>query len=153
MVDVASASSRKLFKIMDKFAISKAVDQVYRWIESQGIDHTCAGCGNCCNFTKYDHLLFVTSVELTHFAEAIGPENIKPMQNGICPYMAEGKCTVYKSRFAGCRIFQCKGNDEQQSEVMEKALAKLKQIGEEFGVDYLYMDLTRGLECLIKKCL
>jgi Fe-S-cluster containining protein len=130
---------------MDKTAISKAVEEVYAWIDSQGIDHTCSGCGDCCNFTEYDHRLFVTGVELTHFAEAMGTESIKPMQNGICPYMTDGKCTVYKSRFAGCRIFQCKGNDDQQGEVMEAALVKLKQIGEEFGVDYLYLDLARGL--------
>lgn len=135
---------------MDNVAISKAVDEVYRWIESQGIEHTCTGCGDCCNFTEFDHLLFVTSVELIHFAESIGRKNIKPMQNGICPYMEQGKCTVYKSRFAGCRIFQCKGSDEQQGEVMEKALAKLKQIGEEFGVDYSYTNLARGLESLIE---
>jgi len=133
---------------MDNIAISKAVENVYEWIESQGIDHTCTGCGDCCNFTEFDHLLFVTGVELVHFAESIGRENIKPMQNGICPYMTNGKCTVYKNRFAGCRIFQCKGDDEQQGEVMEKALAKLKQIGEKFGVDYSYMDLARGLESL-----
>ncbi|MCF7956239.1 MAG: YkgJ family cysteine cluster protein [Phycisphaerae bacterium] len=133
---------------MVKSEISKAVEEVYDWIESQGIDHTCTGCGDCCNFTEYDHLLFVTGVELIHFAEAIGRENIKAMPNGICPYMTDGKCTVYKSRFAGCRIFQCKGNDEQQGEVMEKALAKLKLIGEKFGVDYSYIDLARGLESL-----
>ena len=130
---------------MDNISISKAVEEVYLWIGSQGIEHACDGCGDCCNFTEFDHLLFVTGVELIHFAEAIGSENIKPMQNGICPYLTEGKCTVYKSRFAGCRIFQCKGNDNQQSEVMEKALAKLKQIGEEFGIDYSYTDLARGL--------
>ena len=123
---------------MIKSDLSKAVEEVYQWIESQGIEHTCAGCGDCCNFTEFDHLLFVTGVELTHFAETIGPENIKPMQNGICPYMKDGKCTVYASRFAGCRIFQCKGDDAQQGEVMEKALAKLKDIGERFGVDYLF---------------
>jgi len=128
--------------------ISKAVENVYEWIDSQRIDHTCTGCGDCCNFTKYDHLLFVTGVELTHFAEAIGTENVKPMQNGICPYMSDGKCTVYKSRFAGCRIFQCKGNDDQQGEVMEKALTKLKKIGDEFEADYSYMDLSKGLEKL-----
>lgn len=133
---------------MDKVEISKAVEDVYRWIESQGIDHTCTGCGDCCNFTEFDHRLYVTNVELIHFAENVGPENIKPMNNGICPYMSDGKCTVYNSRFAGCRIFQCKGSDEKQGEVMEKALAKLKQIGEDFGVDYLYADLARGLASL-----
>jgi len=133
---------------MDNISISKAVDQVYLWIESQGIEHACTGCGDCCNFTEFDHLLFVTAVELIHFANAIGPENIKPMKNGICPYRVDNKCTVYKNRFAGCRIFQCKGSDEKQSEVMEQTLAKLKLIGEEFGVDYSYMDLARGLDSI-----
>jgi len=135
---------------MNKTAISQAVDQVYRWIEEQGIEHTCTGCGDCCNFTEFDHLLFVTGVELIHFAHSIGTENIKSMNDGVCPYRVDNKCSIYEYRFAGCRIFQCKGSDEQQGEVMEKALVKLKQIGEKFGVDYSYMDLARGLDSLHK---
>ena len=134
---------------MNNTAISNAVEEIYRWIESQGIEHICTGCGDCCNFTDYDHLLFVTGVELIHFAETVGTENIKPMRNGICPYRVDNKCTVYKSRFAGCRIFQCKGDNEKQGEVMENALAKFKKTGEEFGVNYSYTDLARGLQILI----
>ena len=130
--------------------ISNAVEEVYRWIDSQGIEHTCSGCGECCNFTEFDHLLFVTAVELIHFVNKVGPDNIKPMKDGICPYRVDSKCTVYENRFAGCRIFQCKGDEEKQSEVMEKALEKFKQIGENYEIDYSYLDLKRGLDSIKK---
>ena len=66
---------------MSDLDIAKQVETVYKWIDAQGIEHTCAGCGDCCNFTQYDHLLFVTGVELIHFAHAIGKENIKPKKS------------------------------------------------------------------------
>jgi len=128
--------------------IVKAVEGVYLWIDSQGIEHVCAGCGDCCNFSQYDHLLFVTGVELLHFRESVGEGNLKSMDDGVCPYMVDGKCSVYSYRFAGCRIFQCKGNDDLQGEVMEKALAMFKEIGKRFRVSYLYVDLAKGLASL-----
>ena len=135
---------------MDNISISKAVEEVYLWIESQGIEHACTGCGDCCNFTEYDHLLFVTGVELIHFADSVGKENIKPMKNGICPYREEGKCTVYTNRFAGCRIFSCRGDGDLHSQLTGKALAQLKSIHQSFAIGYKYVDLATGLKNITK---
>lgn len=130
---------------MARSEISKVVEEVYRWIDAHGIAHTCTGCGDCCNFTEYDHLLFVTGVELIHFAEAMGEGDIKPMENGICPYREDGKCTVYENRFAGCRIFSCRGDADFQSLLTEKALTKLRSIHQTFAIGYKYVDLAAGL--------
>ena len=71
--------------------------------------------------------------------------NVKPMPNGVCPYLHEGKCTVHPFRFAGCRIFLCTGDTDLQSRLSEEALEKLKEICEKFDVDYSYTYLKNAL--------
>jgi len=91
----------------------------------------------------------------------IGAEGIKPMLTSRgstplttrCPYNIDGKCSVYKYRFVGCRIFYCKGDSathladkkDFQSRLSESALKKFKSLCEEFGIDYHYADLATAL--------
>ena len=127
--------------------ICAAVQQVYDFIDSQtaALENSCTACGKCCDFENFDHKLFVTSTELIYFANRIAPEKIKPMQNGICPYNENGKCTVYENRFAGCRIFSCKTSKDFQSTLTEKTLSKLKSICKDFQIPYRYLDLKTAL--------
>ena len=132
--------------------ITSAVADLYGWIDKKTAGKTpCDGCGDCCNFEKYDHRLFVTAPELAYLKNTLGAQTIKKMQNGICPYQQNNKCTIHKHRFAGCRIFSCKSDTDFQSPLTEEALAKLKSIGTKFDLPYRYMDLATGLNSLAKK--
>ncbi len=126
------------------------VATLYQWIDAQlGQDESragrCSTCGACCNFTAYDHLLFVTPPELIYLAEKLGAESLKQMTSGPCPYQEATKCTVHSHRFAGCRIFCCGGDAEFQSELTEATLKRLKAICEQFQVPYRYADLATAL--------
>jgi len=127
--------------------IAGAVGQVYDWIDSQTgqTASQCDACGKCCDFENYDHRLFVTSPELIYFAAKIDPDKIKPMPAGRCPYNIDGKCTVYPYRFAGCRIFYCKGDKEIQNQLSEQVAEKFKDICEKSGLPYRYTDLPDAL--------
>jgi Fe-S-cluster containining protein len=135
----------------------------------------CDACGKCCNFGTFDHRLFVTTPELLYLAANLGgvltaetAESAEKNKNKIkrsdntknlgvlcelsgkrkmsrCPYNIKGKCTVYKFRFAGCRIFCCKGDADFQSGLSEMALKKFKSICEEFQIPYRYIDLEVAL--------
>jgi Fe-S-cluster containining protein len=65
---------------------------------------------------------------------------------GRCWYQVENKCTVYAHRFAGCRIFCCKGDTRFQSDLTEAVIKKFKAICEEFKVSYRYVDLPTALQ-------
>jgi len=106
----------------------------------------CRSCGKCCNFAEFDHRLYVTPVEIDYLAFHIGAENIKPMQNGICPYNIEGKCSVYEWRFAGCRVFSCRGDKDFQSLVTESVLKELKGLCIKFNIPYRYLELPEALK-------
>jgi hypothetical protein len=129
--------------------ISK-VAEIYNALDLQIRQHAsaagrCETCGRCCDFDAFDHRLFVTAPELMYLSANIGIENIKPMSSGKCPYNVDGKCTIYKYRFAGCRIFCCKADKDFQSRLSESALGKFKSLCEEFDVPYRYTDLPTAL--------
>ena len=130
---------------MNKAAIAASVQEVYNWIDQEIANNTatCDVCGKCCDFEAYDHRLYVTSPEMIHFIANV--QNVKPMPNGYCPYLHEGKCAVHSFRFAGCRIFLCTGDTDPQSSLSEQALEKLKEICEKFELDYYYADLKTAL--------
>jgi Fe-S-cluster containining protein len=128
----------------------REVAEVYNWLDSQireniALAGVCDACGKCCDFKGFDHRLFVTTPELIYLAEKLDTKNIKPMITSRCPYNADGKCTVYKFRFAGCRIFCCKGDADFQSGLSEMALKKFKSICKQFQIPYRYIDLEVAL--------
>jgi len=130
------------------------VAEIYRWLdslicESAGPAGLCTACGKCCDFDSFDHRLFVTTPELMYLAANLGAENIRPMPTGRCPYNKADKCAIYDYRFAGCRIFCCKGNGDFQSRLSESTLKKLKSICTEFQIPYRYSDLASALNSFV----
>ncbi|UCF16672.1 MAG: hypothetical protein JSW59_04250, partial [Phycisphaerales bacterium] len=87
----------------------------------------------------------VTPPELIYLTARLGAENIKAMPSGRCPYYVDDKCGIYQHRFAGCRIFCCKGGADFQSELSESVLTRLKSICTEFEIPYRYLDLATAL--------
>ncbi|MCI0499028.1 MAG: hypothetical protein L0Y36_05035 [Planctomycetales bacterium] len=129
--------------------IIKEVDDSYRWIDEQaaGLGLSCRACGGCCDFERFGHRLYVTTPELIYFQQFLGAD-IKPMTAGVCPYRIDGKCSVYPYRFSGCRIFQCKGDEEKQNAFSERVIRHFKTLCSECDIPYRYVYLQAGLEML-----
>jgi Fe-S-cluster containining protein len=125
------------------------VAALYNWLDSQtscyNQQNLCCACGKCCNFTAFDHRLFVTPPELIYLAAGLNEKQLMKMSNGTCPYNKVGRCTIYNYRFAGCRIFSCKADKDFQSALSESTLSKLKSICERFNIPYTYSDLKTAL--------
>jgi Fe-S-cluster containining protein len=127
------------------------VEAIYKWLDEQiaacqmeaGV---CDACGKCCDFESFGHRLFVTTPEMIFFAEKIRSKNLKQMTKGKCSYRAGDKCTVYEHRFAGCRIFCCKGDARFQSDLTEAVIKKFKAVCDELKIPYRYMDLPTALK-------
>jgi Fe-S-cluster containining protein len=129
------------------------VARLYDWLDMQilsncGLLGNCAACGRCCDFDHFDHRLFVTTPELLYLAANLGPENVKPVRMGRCPYNIGGKCSVYPHRFAGCRIFYCRGDAELQGSLSEAVVKRLKSLCTQSGIPYRYVDLPTALNDL-----
>jgi Fe-S-cluster containining protein len=125
------------------------VDEIYNWLDLQISSHSnlagiCDACGRCCDFEKFDHRLFVSTPEIFYLTANISG-NLKLMTTSRCPYQTDGKCTIYKFRFAGCRIFCCKADKDFQSSLSESAIKKFKLLCTEFQIPYQYTDLATAL--------
>ena len=141
------------------------VSEIYKWIDEQlgqnpaaGLPRptsgrveagACSACGKCCDFEAFGHRLFVTTPEMIYFADKTGGQKFKQMTTGRCSYQHDSKCTVYKYRFAGCRIFSCKGNVDFQSELTEAVVRKFKDLCEKFKIPYQYAELPTACQAVI----
>jgi len=126
------------------------VASIYEWIAEQlrrqsGRVGRCNACGACCDFPSYGHRLFVTPPELIYLAARLDVSRFPPMPGGRCPYQQDNRCSIHEHRFAGCRIFHCRGDSSFQGELSEAALKRLKTLCEEFGIPYQYLDLPAAM--------
>jgi len=142
--------SKKWWKNTGRQQLLKRTAKIYDWLDSEirksvSLAGQCDACGKCCDFKSFGHHLFVTTPELIYLAAELGDKNVRPMPTGRCPYNIEGKCEVYKHRFAGCRIFCCKADAHFQSRLSESAVAKFKSICSEFQIPYRYSDLATAI--------
>lgn len=138
-----------------KSTIAAEVEEVYEWLNRQienKVPHAqrCIGCGKCCDFESYGHRLFITTPEMIHFRIKIGKDNLKAMHDGVCPYVEDGKCSIHPYRFAGCRIFFCKGDEDFQSYLSEESIRRFKHICNKYDLPYQYKDLASTLNFLAK---
>lgn len=131
---------------MEEPSIIIAVAQIYQSLDEQiaGMGQSCQACGGCCDFEAFGHRLYLTTPELMYFTHSAG-RPLAVMAGGVCPYRIEGKCSVYPFRFAGCRIFQCKGDESRQGELSEAVIVQFKGLCERYGIAYRYADLKTAL--------
>jgi len=125
--------------------IAAAVEKVYAFIEQANASTgaNCLGCGNCCKFKDYGHRLYVSTPELIYLESQIG--ELKWAGEMMCPWHTDGRCGIHNSRFAGCRIFFCKGDCVKQGELSEEVLRRLKAICHQFNIPYEYKELSAAL--------
>jgi Fe-S-cluster containining protein len=126
------------------------VAALYDWLDAQlrqdpGRTGRCEACGACCDFGVYDHRLFVTPPELIFLASRLHTTSLRPMPSGRCPYQQDGRCAIHEQRFAGCRIFCCRGRPDFQSELSEAVVKRLRTLCEEYQLPYRYQDLATAL--------
>jgi len=148
-----------------------ALDEAIEWIESH-LDNTdylnpiaelyhfidrniesanpnCENCGRCCDFEKYGHRLYVTTLEMLYFIRGLHKEKISPTRfvKGCCPYQDNTGCRAREYRPSGCRIYYCRDlPPEMQSELTEQVHHSLRRLHEDFGLPYYYTNLLEWLE-------
>ncbi len=107
----------------------------------------CTNRGQCCNFARAGHRLFVTPIELAAFRRAYS-DRWQPAEpaSGRCPWQIEGVCTTREFRPLGCRVYFCDPQAQAwQNEFYEARLRELKQFMAEQGIQYRYEEWLSAL--------
>jgi Fe-S-cluster containining protein len=101
----------------------------------------CEASGRCCRFTEYGHTLFLSQLEAEILLEAAPPYE-QPVTRDGCPFQVNNLCTARDPRPIGCRVYFCDPSyQDRMSEIIEKAIADLKAIADEFGTGWQYAPL------------
>lgn len=133
----------------DRRDLAERLDAFYRDLDAAIARRApvCTNRGLCCNFDAYGHDLFVTTVELAHFAAGHRDAWRPTTSERCCPYQREGMCTAREHRPMGCRVFFCdESSADWQHAEYEKRLAELKGIGAALGVEYRYAEWLSALK-------
>jgi len=153
--DIVEAALTWISAHADNAQCLSAVEQLYSDIEQHlaGIDSACDNCGKCCDFDRYGHRLYVTTLEMLYFWYGLAqshtnqpPETGKTPPDGPCPYRQDQGCVIRPFRPASCRIFYCRAVPEKfQNELTEQVLQRLRKLHEQFAAPYYYADLRQWL--------
>ena len=109
---------------------------------------TCWNKGECCQFGRFGHRLYVTALEVCYYLAKGGTP--PTVTDDACPHAQEGRCHARDRRPLGCRIFYCDPRAQQwQGPLTEDQLAQLRVLHHELDVPYFYADwlvVLRALE-------
>ncbi|MEZ6192177.1 MAG: hypothetical protein R3C45_12935 [Phycisphaerales bacterium] len=132
-----------------------ALDEIDLRVNASGF--TCQQSGRCCKFESFGHRLYMTGLEIAWFkllagnpptpasAGSVALPVIDAKRDG-CPYQVDGMCSVHQSRPFACRVFFCQeGSNDWQSDQYEAFQSAMKNLHEELGLPYRYMEWRSGL--------
>ncbi len=135
--------------------LQKSLDEIDRRVNESGF--ACQQSGRCCKFESFGHRLYMTGLEIAWFRSLAGDPPTSAQQEAIslpvidakrdgCPYQIDGMCGVHQSRPFACRVFFCQeGSDDWQSERYEDFQNEMKNLHEDLGLPYRYMEWRHGL--------
>jgi Fe-S-cluster containining protein len=109
----------------------------------------CRTSGRCCRFKAYGHQLWTTRLELDYLIEHQGLPAAAAAEEGTCPYLKDGLCSVRDHRMLGCRIYFCDaGYASAMGPLYEKYHARIKDLHRRHGEPYRYGELLASLRDL-----
>ncbi|MFL5341122.1 MAG: hypothetical protein ACJ8F7_13325 [Gemmataceae bacterium] len=128
---------------MTRDEIHSRVRALYREVDAAvaAAGPRCDSSGRCCRFKEWGHVLFLSGLEADVLLES-APAYEPPVSPDFCPFQVANLCTAREPRPLGCRIYFCDpAYQDTGNDIMEDALRKLKQLSEEFGLDWRYAPL------------
>lgn len=127
-----------------KEKLFEALRQLYADLDKELKNHPqpCTGCGGCCHFSKAEHRLYGSSLELALMMET--HPNPQIHDEDRCPHQVGLACQVREERLIGCRTFfrlHTKSQSMAAEELHETFLSRLKDLHRQWDLDWEYRDL------------
>ena len=126
---------------------AQALAELYARLDAEiaAAGASCDACGNCCDFQRAGHRLYVSTAELARLA------SVRPAARGTCtplhcPYHLADACTARNRRPLGCRVHFCRPPAPQWCEqIYERYHRDIRALHEARGIPYRYVELTAAL--------
>lgn len=112
-----------------------ALAAVYRRLDRRlaALGAVCRACGRCCDFARNGYRLYATSLERALVVRAHPRPRLTP--EGVCGYLAAGRCSIHPERPLGCRTFYCgPAHAGRAQELHEEALRQVRALIDRHGL-------------------
>ena len=130
--------------------LSATLESIYADLQRDinALRPACRQSGDCCNFTKVEHVLYATPLEITHLLQHHPLPAVMPA-NGSCPFLtADLKCGVRDHRMLGCRIYYCDPNyTAAGQDLYEKYLGRIKTAYRAAEISYAFVPVMKDFVC------
>lgn len=123
--------------------LHRRILELYRDLDGEvrAAGPVCVASGRCCRFKEYGHTLFVSNLE-ADFLLAHAPPYRQPVSADFCPFQKDNLCTAREPRPLGCRVYYCDPHyQETGNRLTEQYLRRLKELADEYGVEWRYAPL------------
>lgn len=125
-------------------AALQALEQVYAELERELPRHqmTCAASGDCCDFDRFGHRLYASTLEAEWFFRH-APDPRVNQDARQCPAWGPDRlCKARVGRMLGCRTFHCGPYPGSRPEdVHEPYDRRIKALHDAHGIPYRYRDI------------
>ncbi|HHT9125049.1 MAG TPA: hypothetical protein ACFYD6_04440 [Candidatus Brocadiia bacterium] len=138
-----------------KNKIELKLQRIYKELDEElasasGGSPGCDACGECCNFAKFDHVLYATTIEVDYIkrnVSEVGARCNVPLQSAsdgshkdVCPFLVDKKCSIRDYRTLGCRVFFCNPNYQRNlsQEIYNKYYRKIKDLANTHDLEWRY---------------
>lgn len=131
--------------------IEKDLQAIYKELDEElaKLSPGCNACGECCNFDRFNHVLYATMIEVDYIKRNVSvPQNHTDSSppphsrtgKNVCPFLIDRKCTIRDYRTLGCRVFHCNPDYQQNlsQEIYNKYYRKIKDIAQAYGLGWSY---------------
>jgi len=122
--------------------------ELYRLFEQDLslINPCCNKCGSCCNFGKYDHVLYASSIEVDYLTHHVKVPDFD-ISEDVCPFLKNNKCDVRDYRMLSCRTFYCDEKHKEETQLLhEKYHRLIKALYNKYHLDWKYSPFLSQLK-------
>ena len=121
---------------------------IYRQLENElaQLNPGCNGCGTCCSFGDFDHVLYASGIEIDFIVRHAHVPDFTVSDN-ICPFLKDNHCSIREFRTLGCRVFYCNPHYQEVShEVYEKHYRMIKELYNKHAIPWKYQPFLNQLK-------
>ena len=147
---------------MNNQELKQIYDELQAELDLLSVELDCKACGDCCDFRVFEHIPYVTNIELK-FIRAELKKNSEGCKDAaccvstesqdlkLCPFYRDKKCIAHQLRPLSCRVYFCNQEYEKKfsSQIYEKYHQKIKELHKNNNVEYLYCRLVKELQQII----
>ena len=135
-------------KDVSELNLDTGLTAIYRQLENElaQLNPGCNGCGTCCNFSDFDHVLYASGVEIDFIVRHAHVPDFAVSDN-MCPFLKDNHCSIREFRMLGCRVFYCNPHYQEVShEVYEKYYRMIKELYNKHAIPWKYQPFLNQLK-------